>query len=463
MKRNHRWIIFAPVALIALFSTVGNAQPIQGLNTTYYAIDEIPPLQSTTEYEQCGSELENNINRSYDGEPFEDCTGDLFMVHMTGFITIPEHDTIEFWLASDDGGEITIGNNTWGSWTDQGCSAWQSGELELNAGVLPLELWMYENGGATCIMLAWKIDNNDWEIVPEWAFTTESTPQTTTSTTTALTTTVPVTEPSTTTLQETSTSSVVNSTSTIYLEQQTTTSESTTTTTPPPQEPAPTPPQTFEEPVQVPTGTTTAPPPQEDTEVVEPEETPTEEETPTTPEPASPTTNETYPDPTDPEPTPDTLPDTPQAVLSDEQLETILTDNPTTEALLEALTDLNPEQVTQIVEALLADTPTEQQATALASSPEVLAVITTDQAQQIFEALNVTELDNTQTEALIAAVQTASEEIRAIFEDTIDIFKTGLDTYVPVGSNIPVSQRRTLIAITAGITLAAAGTRMRRS
>jgi hypothetical protein len=58
----------------------------------------------------------------------------LFMVHMTGFIEIPEHDTIEFFLASDDGGEITIGNNTFGVWQDQGCSATMSGNLQLDAG-----------------------------------------------------------------------------------------------------------------------------------------------------------------------------------------------------------------------------------------------------------------------------------------------------------------------------------------
>ena len=147
MGRSTRWLIFLPAACLALYSSVTHAEPIQGLDTTYYVIDEIPPLQSTTEYEECGSELENNINRSYDGEPYEDCTGDMFMVHMTGFIEIPEHDTIEFWLASDDGGEISIGNNTFGVWQDQGCSATMSGELQLQAGPLPLELWMYENGG----------------------------------------------------------------------------------------------------------------------------------------------------------------------------------------------------------------------------------------------------------------------------------------------------------------------------
>ena len=76
--------------------------------------------------------------------------------------------------------------------------------------------------------------------------------------------------------------------------------------------------------------------------------------------------------------------------------------------------------------------------------------------------MDVAELSDAQTEALIAAVQDAPTEIREEFEDTIDIFGEGLDTYVPTGSTIPVGERRTLIAVTAGITLAAAGTRIRR-
>ena len=96
-----RWLIPLPAILFAVFPQTANAEPTPGLATTYYTIDEIPPVQSTSEYPVCGTETENNINRSYDGEPYEDCTGDLFMVHMTGYITIPEHETIEFWLASD--------------------------------------------------------------------------------------------------------------------------------------------------------------------------------------------------------------------------------------------------------------------------------------------------------------------------------------------------------------------------
>ena len=319
-----------------------------------------------------------------------------------------------------------------------------------------------------------------------WVSITSSTTTTTTSTTTVPSSTVPVTNPTTTTVQETTTSStstttsttststttttepqtttsVENSTSTTSSVPQTTTTESTTTTTQPPPVPTPVTQPQISEPISVDTsvpeepeitetGTTSTTVEEATTETTLPEET-------TTPD-------ETYPDTTQ-EPVVDTtLPEAPEtpleAPLSDEEVGSLIAEAETTEALTEALAELSPEQVEQVVEALLAEEPTEQQATALATSPEVLAVISTEQAAQIFEALNVGELTDTQTEELIAAIESAPTEIREEFEDTIDIFGEGLDDYTPVGSTIPVGERRTLIAVTAGITLAAAGTRIRR-
>ena len=282
-RSTSRWLIFVPVALFALFAQPVDAEPIQGLDTTYYTIDEIPPLQSTTEYPVCGTELENNINRNYDGELFGECTYDLFMVHMTGFIEIPEHNTIEFMLASDDGGEITIGGNTWGYWQDQGCTWMMSGELQLQAGVLPLELWMYENGGGACLMLAWNIDNAGWEIVPEEAFTTNSNASTTTvDVTTSLAPTTTLLEEVQTTLEPPTTSSTTT-TSTVV---------ETTTTTEPVAPPVAQPPATVEQP---PT-TEPAPP---DTEPSPPETKPVEETLPLEPpdtEPEAPETTDLPPD-----------------------------------------------------------------------------------------------------------------------------------------------------------------------
>jgi hypothetical protein len=396
------------------------------------------------------------------------CTDDLFMVHMQGYITIPEHDTIEFFLASDDGGEISIGNTTFGVWQDQGCSATMSGELQLQAGTVPLQLWMYEHGGGSCVMLAWKIDDQDWQIVPEEAFTTNGDVSTTT---------VAV----TTTVESTTTSSVPTSTSLApeptMPEQSTTTTTTTTstvvettTTTEPVSPPPAQPPATVEQP---PT-TEPAPP---DTEPSPPETEPVEETLPLDPpdtEPEAPETTDLPPDtlpfvedtepaPPDTEPAPpDTLPDAPEAPLSDEELETILDTIETVEALTEALEELTSEQAEQLIEAILEEEPTQEQATAIASSPAALAVLSSDQATQVFEALDVTELDNTQLEALAEAVSDAPTEVKEAFEDSVDIFSDGLGTYVPVDSKIPVSERQTLIAIAAGATLTAASTRMRR-
>lgn len=313
-----------------------------------------------------------------------------------------------------------------------------------------------------------------------WASITSSTTTTTTSTTTVPSTTVPVTNPTTTTVQETTTTvpetttSVENSTSTTTSSvPQTTSTESTTTTTQPPEtststqpqisEPTPVEPYVPEEPEITETGTTTTTVEEATPEEMLPEETTTTDEP--SPEPSPDTTDEPIVDTTIPE-VDTSLPESPEtpleAPLSDEEVGSLIAEAETTEALVEALAELSPEQVEQVVEALLAEEPSQEQATALASSPEVLAVITQEQATQIFEALDVAELSDAQTEQLIAAVQDAPTEVRAAFENTIDIFKNALDTYVPVGSNIPVGTRRTLIAVTAGITLAAAGTRIRR-
>jgi hypothetical protein len=309
-----------------------------------------------------------------------------------------------------------------------------------------------------------------------WASITTSTTSTTTTTTTTTVpeTTVPVTNPTTTTVQETTTTS--STTTTTSIPETTTTEQSTSTTSTisslpqattttlqeTPQTSTSTPPQIYE-PIPVEPSVPVEPEPNE-TDTTEPA---VEEAMPETtlPEETT-TTDETYPDTTQ-EPVVDTtLPETPEtpleAPLSDEEVNSLIAEAETTEALVEALAELSPEQVEQVVESLLAEEPTEEQATALASSPEVLAVISTEQAQQIFEVLDVGALSDAQTEELIAAIESAPTEIREEFEDTIDIFGEGLDDYTPTGSNIPVGERRTLIAVTAGITLAAAGTRIRR-
>jgi hypothetical protein len=186
------------------------------------------------------------------------------------------------------------------------------------------------------------------------------------------------------------------------------------------------------------------------------------------------------PDPPDTMPLPpDTLPDAPEtldtlpieviAELPPELVEALLdagdTDIPLTEEQFDTVVDtienLAPEEAVALITQILATAVTADQAEALASNPDVLAVITEEQATEIFETIEVAQLDETQIAELTAAIQDAPLAVQEAFEQTIDIFG-GFDDYVPTGSNIPVGERRTLIAIAAGATLTAASTRMKR-
>ena len=88
-----------------------------------------------------------------------------------------------------------------------------------------------------------------------------------------------------------------------------------------------------------------------------------------------------------------------------------------------------------------------EQATELATDPEVLAEVTAEEATEIFEALVVDDLSEEQLVALVSAVQDAPVAVRKSFEAEVNVFGGAVDTYVPIGSTVPVSTRRALIVM----------------
>ena len=78
---------------------------------------------------------------------------------------------------------------------------------------------------------------------------------------------------------------------------------------------------------------------------------------------------------------------------------------------------------------------------------ENISELTKEEAAQVFDSLDVTQLTNDELVALVAQVQSAPPEVRAAFEKSVDIFSGKTDTYVPLGSKIPVGQRRVLIVV----------------
>jgi len=418
--------------LVGVIFALTAAHPAQastsGLKATGYIIDQIPPTRSDTVYATCGTETENNINRSYDGEPFQQCPDDGFMVHYEGFITIPAHDTIQFWLAADDGGTIKIGLDEFGTWDDKGCSATESGYLNLQADSVLLDAWFYENGGGTCFMLAWNINDEGWSIVPDEAFTsqavpttlTTSTSTTTTSTTTTSTTTTTAAPVATTTISTTSTSitsSSTTSSSTTTTAQPTTTSSTTTTTIAAP-------------------STTIAPTSTSSTVIVPPSNTSSTSST-TPPTTSTLTSQETTSTTT-----------IPQATTR--KTETI---DPQVLALVTEIAALPPAQIQAKVADIITAGINNAEAQLLATSPTVLENISADTASAIFEAITESELTPSEGEAIVTALLNATTSVREAFEEAINVFDGAVDTYVPVGSRVPVSSRR-IIIITTGLLVA---------
>jgi hypothetical protein len=459
-----RALIALPAIIFAFWPYQAQAEPLPGLNAIGYTYQPTEiPTRSDDLYPTCGSEIENNINRNYNGEPFQSCGWDFFMIHYSGYITIPEHETIRFMVAADDGGTINIAGTEFGTWNLKGCSWSQQVALNVQPGSQPLDGWFFEWGGGACYMLAWNIDETGWAIVPDEAFTrnevaspTTTTEPATTTTEAVTTTTEPVTttteqvtttteQVTTTTEEPVSTTTTTTTTTTVYVPTQTTTTttepEPTTTTTTEPE----------------PETTTTSSPPEETTTTQAPDPVPVttlpdELELPqsTTTEPAPTTT--TLPEPVE-EPQPEVEPQ-PETVLSEEQVDAAI------ETLLEDVADLPAEEVVAAVATVLAAQPTSEQATQLATSAEVLAVVTEEQAEAIFETISVEELTAADGEAIVDAVQDAPKKVRKAFESAINVFTGLFDSYVMIGSTIPVDERRTLVAVSS--TLVAVGTSLRR-
>jgi hypothetical protein len=411
MARTQRLIRLATaVAFICLLFADGNAhaENTGGISATYYIISDAPPSKDLTQHTICGSEIENNINRSFDGEPFTDCPDDLFMVHYQGFITLPAHNTIQFWLAADDGGTMKIGDYEWGDWSDKGCSAIETEPLTL-ASEQPLMLdgWFYENGGGTCFMLAWKIDDGDWEIVPDSAFTINAIATTTTTQ-----------EPTTTTTQAPTTTASVPSSN--------------------PQETSPPTVAQTSVPVQIPVTTET-------TATTVPAVVPEPTQTVTTLPSSVPVATVPAPSTTDAPAVTLPMPTTTLPIQEPTLEPPPVTDTPILE-LIDNLDESTPEEIIKAVDTFIEAGITSDTALALATSAELLATITAEQASEIFDALDITTLDASQAAELVEAVQDAPVAVRESFEEQVNIFDGVVDSYVPLGSTVPISTRRLVIA-----------------
>jgi prophage DNA circulation protein len=138
----------------------------------------------------------------------------------------------------------------------------------------------------------------------------------------------------------------------------------------------------------------------------------------------------------------------PSTTTTTEPVQELVQVDPEVTALLGAISMLPQSEIAAAVDNIIEAGVSADEAAALATNPEVLQSVTAEQAAEIFDAVEVSELSDAQAEQLVEAVQGATEEVRAEFEDKINVFGGKFNKYVPVGSNINVGQRKVLVAAT---------------
>ena len=456
--RNTRWLLTLPALAFAFFPQSAQAEVLPGLIVTAFEIDGSYPIRDDETYPVCNIYVESNINQSWGGGSVGGCRADWVMLHYQGFIQIPEHESIEFMVAADDGGVVSIAGQEFGTWNEKGCSWSQSITLSVMPGEYELDGWFYEAGGGTCFMLAWKIDDGYWEIVPAWAYTTESTPSTTTSTTTVPETTVPATTTTSSTLQETSTTEASTTT-----EEPATSSPSTqptppTTTTLPPAE---------EQPQSPPTGTSTSTTTTSTSTTTSSTTSTTAHTTTTTtpePEPAwvpQPTTTQeatTTTTTTTSEPPTETTVTTQPPQTTQPEPSTTIPQTPVTQTSLPATTlPTIPDTTTSSSTTLAIDTTTtvppiqpdmsNQQILQQAINPSVVESLSTIEAEVLFASLDEESVTEDQAALIIQALDEAPDEVKQAFEENVNVFSGLWSSYKMVGQTISVAERVTLVAV----------------
>jgi hypothetical protein len=116
------------------------------------------------------------------------------------------------------------------------------------------------------------------------------------------------------------------------------------------------------------------------------------------------------------------------------------------------------DQVSQVVDLIVNQDGgvSGEQATELATSPKVLESIDGQQATEVFAAIVVAEVSEEAGAQIAEALADAGTDVKESFEEEINVFAGVFDTYVALGSNIDVGDRRTVIAVGAAVAIVGA-------
>lgn len=164
-----------------LFCITANAAGTAGLNYQTYVAGGATPTYTQdangniTNRTLISTGTVSSVNYNWgSGAVLTSNRGDGVIVRFYGYINIATSGTYYFGGNADDGIRIKV-NNTYvvNSWIESG-GTFRSGSIYLAAGVYPIELMYYENGGGAMVNLQWYL-NNSWQIVDSTYIATDST------------------------------------------------------------------------------------------------------------------------------------------------------------------------------------------------------------------------------------------------------------------------------------------------
>ena len=167
------------VVSLLLFSLPVFADGISGLTYQTYRGTGATPNYTTLYYPTVLSTgTSSTIDFNWGGSNvLNSGRSEQVIVKWTGYINVPESGSYTFGGYADDGVIIKVNNNTVvNSWIESG-AALRYGTATLTAGVQPIEVWYYENGGAATMALYWYKPSlhQGWTIVPSSVLATSNT------------------------------------------------------------------------------------------------------------------------------------------------------------------------------------------------------------------------------------------------------------------------------------------------
>lgn len=174
-------VLLSILLRISLFFCLSaNAAGTAGLNFQTYAAGGATPTYTQdasgniTNRTLLSTGTVSTINYNWgSGAVLTSGRGDGVIVRFYGFINITTAGTYYFGGNADDGLRIKVNNTSvLNSWIEDGGN-FRYGSIYLAAGVYPIEVMYYENGGGALVNLQWYL-NNSWQIVPSSSMATDS-------------------------------------------------------------------------------------------------------------------------------------------------------------------------------------------------------------------------------------------------------------------------------------------------